>query len=400
MTTETHATNGQSAPATDAEVADQAPSTPARPARSRPRSASASSRSRSQPRKVKAKPKAKKAPGTTASVAPVPKFPRHPVERALRIPRVILDQNAGHETSQAEAAAFFGGKVSGEFRVEVSSAKKYGFLTSQAGGKLAITDRAKHALRPQNDTDEISALREAILDAPDFSAVYNHYRGENLPDDKFFANALTERFKIPEDKVSDFRDVFTESLRSAHLIDDANGRIKLIDIGRDNAPHHLALGDTARGALASTSHVPATDDTCFVIQPFSDPYGGYYETIFKPAVEQAGIVPVRADNEIFGAGKIVDQVWRGIRQAKVLLAELTTRNANVYYELGLAHAQGKPVVLIAAKGEDVPFDVSHIRVVYYDVNDPFWGSKLINKVAENIRSALTNPEEAVLRVAD
>jgi len=82
------------------------------------------------------------------------------------------------------------------------------------------------------------------------------------------------------------------------------------------------------------------------MQPFAQPYGGYYETIFKPAIEQAGISPVRADNEIFGAGKIMDQVWRGIRNAKVLLAELTTRNANVYYELGLAHALGKPVVLM------------------------------------------------------
>ena len=134
------------------------------------------------------------------------------------------------------------------------------------------------------------------------------------------------------------------------------------------------------------------------MQPFSQPYGGYYESVYKPAIDQSGIVPVRADAEIFGAGKIMDQVWRGIREAKVLVAELTTRNANVYYELGLAHALGKPVVLIAAKGEEVPFDIGHIRVIYYDVNDPFWGQKLIDKVAENIRSALANPEEAVLNL--
>lgn len=76
---------------------------------------------------------------------------------------------------------------------------------------------------------------------------------------------------------------------------------------------------------------------------------------------------------------------------------MTSRNPNVFYELGIAHALKKPVVLVSSNEEDVPFDVRHIRVIYYDVNDPFWGEKLVNKVAENIVSALTNPEEAIFR---
>lgn len=109
--------------------------------------------------------------------------------------------------------------------------------------------------------------------------------------------------------------------------------------------------------------------------------------------------PVRADADIFGTGKIIDQVWRGINAARVLVAELSTRNPNVSYELGLAHALHKPVVLVSSNEPDVPFDLQHIRVIYYDVNDPFWGTKLIEKVAENILSALTNPEEAIFKTA-
>jgi len=108
-------------------------------------------------------------------------------------------------------------------------------------------------------------------------------------------------------------------------------------------------------------------------------------------------MPVRADTEIFGAGKIMDQVWSGINAAKVLVAELTTRNPNVFYELGLAHTLKKPVVLISSNEADVPFDLKHIRVIYYDVNDPFWGTKLLDKVAENIISAIQNPEEAIFK---
>jgi hypothetical protein len=79
----------------------------------------------------------------------------------------------------------------------------------------------------------------------------------------------------------------------------------------------------------------------------------------------------------------------------VLVAELTGRNPNVLYELGLAHALHKPVVLISSNEADVPFDVRHVRVIYYDLTDPFWGEKLIAKVAENIISAIKNPQEAI-----
>jgi hypothetical protein len=161
-----------------------------------------------------------------------------------------------------------------------------------------------------------------------------------------------------------------------------------------------AGGDTGEQSptlkkLERAVKVGATD-SCFVMMPFAAPLGGYYESVYKPAIEKAGLQPVRADAEIFGAGKIMNQVWSGIRRAKVLVAELTSRNPNVFYELGLAHALKKPVVLVSSNEDDVPFDLQHIRVIYYDVNDPFWGQKLLSKVAENILSAIENPEEAIL----
>lgn len=327
------------------------------------------------------------------------KFPRQTVDRALkRVPKAILDQNAGHACTPTEAAKLLGVTNSGPFRVEVSSAKKYGFLESK-DQKLALTDRAKRALRPQTDNDEIVALREAVLSAPDLGEVYEHYRGEYIPDDNFFNNTLAERFKIPEDKVTDFRDVFLESLRQAQLLNESDDRPKVIDIGRDNQAN-ISMPTKQTATSKTTGDTTTVDASCFVMQPFSDPYLGYYDTLFKPAIEKAGLRSMRADAEIFGTGKIMDQVWRGIRSSKVLLAELTTKNANVYYELGLAHSLGKPVVLVAANDSDVPFDLQHIRVIYYDMRDPFWGPKLLDKIAENIRSALQNPEEAIFKVED
>jgi hypothetical protein len=123
----------------------------------------------------------------------------------------------------------------------------------------------------------------------------------------------------------------------------------------------------------------AAGDSCFVMMPFAAPVGAYYELIYEPAIKKTGLTPVRADTDIFGTGKIIDQIWAGLKRAKVLVAELTGRNPNVLYELGLAHALHKPVVLVSSNEPDVPFDVRHVRVIYYDVNDPFWGDKLIAK---------------------
>ncbi len=322
------------------------------------------------------------------------KFPRHSVEKVLRVPRAIIEQNAGRECTDREAAAFanigFGGPVS----VELGSAIKYGFLERTRPGHVKVTDRARQAVRPQNPGDEIEALRQAVMNAPDISTVYKHYRGENLPDGTFFTNALVDKFGIPASKVTEFSDVFISSLKSAHLIEQRGEKLLILDVSTETDPNIANLGQRKS---PSQSVKIDSDDTCFVVMPFGQPIGGYFHHIYEPAIKKAGLRPVRADADIFGTGKIIDQIWSGINAAKVLVAELTTRNPNVFYELGLAHALDKPVVLISSNGEDVPFDLKHIRVIYYDVNDPFWGSKLIDKVAENIVSAIKNPEEAVFK---
>lgn len=333
---------------------------------------------------------------TTGGDGNLAKYPRHTVEKALRVPRAIIDQNAGRECTDREAASFANVGFGGPFKVELSSAIKYGFLERPKAGHVRVTDRARQALRPQNPGDEIEALRQAVMAAPDIAEVYRHYRGENLPDGTFFANALTDKFGIPAGKISEFTDVFVNSLKSAKLIEQRGEKQRILDESSDVEVRQTS--SDVRKAIGGGIKVDS-NDTCFVIMPFASPIGGYFHHIYEPAIRKAGLRPVRADADIFGTGKIIDQIWSGINSARVLVAELTTRNPNVFYELGLAHALDKPVVLISSNGEDVPFDLKHIRVIYYDVNDPFWGQKLIEKVAENIVSALKNPEEAVFKRA-
>jgi hypothetical protein len=324
------------------------------------------------------------------------RYPRHSVERAIRIPKAILEQNAGKACTPDQAAKFLGLKnPGGPFAVEIASAIKYKFLEKE-NGQLKPSELARKIIRPTNDDDVINGYREAILNAPEVSDVYKHYRGENLPtDDIYFKNTLVDTFHIPAIEYDNFREVFFQSLELANLIEKHGEKSRIIDI--TGAASHAGSDSSLLKKLDPGSR-PKAGDSCFVMQPFSTPYGGYYSDIFKPAIEKAGLIPIKADAEIFGAGKIIDQVYRGISAAKVLIAELTTRNPNVFYELGLAHALSKPVILVSSSENDVPFDLQHIRVVYYDVKDPFWGTKLIEKIAEKIVSALEHPEEAIFKI--
>lgn len=325
-------------------------------------------------------------------------FPKHSVLKALRIPQAVLENNAGKDCTDREAATFAGLGWTGSVSVEISSALKYGLFYRPNPGRVAPTDLTRRIVRPQKPNDKIDALRECVLSAPLISDVYKHYRGENLPEeDSFLINTATETFKIPADRVAEFLSVFLEDLEAAQLIEDVSGKKRVLDITHtpSESPGVSSIKTEDHLKKVSKGVSIAAGDSCFVIMPFADPIGGYYELIYEPAIKKTGLTPVRADTDIFGTGKIIEQIWAGLKRAKVLVAELTGRNPNVLYELGLAHALNKPVVLISSNEEDVPFDVRHVRVIYYDVNDPFWGEKLIAKVAENVASALANPSDAI-----
>jgi len=348
-------------------------------------------------KKSKRKQGTKTANGATKRGIPLG-YPKHPILKCLRIPQAVLENNAGKECTDREAAKFASIGWSGQIAVEISSAIKYGLFERPSAGKVKPTDITRRIVKPQTTTDKVDAIREALLKAPLISDIYKHYRGENLPEEtSFLANTATESFKIPADRVNEFINVFLEDLQAAGLLEEVNGKKRVLDITHTPSEVPGVASITTDDHLKKVSKgvtVEATD-TCFVMMPFANPIGGYYATIYEPAIKKAGLTPVRADTDIFATGKIIDQIWTGLKRAKVLVAELTGRNPNVLYELGLAHALHKPVVLISSNEADVPFDVRHVRVIYYELTDPFWGEKLIAKVAENIVSAIKNPNEAI-----
>jgi hypothetical protein len=136
--------------------------------------------------------------------------------------------------------------------------------------------------------------------------------------------------------------------------------------------------------------------SCFVIMPFAEPFETYFKKIIKPAVDDNKLYSVRGDS-LFRSTHIMDDIWSAITDSTLVIAELTGKNPNVYYELGLAHAIKKPAILISSNIEDVPFDLRPLRVLIYDKNDPDWGAILKSSISKAIKETLSSPTEAIPR---
>jgi hypothetical protein len=133
------------------------------------------------------------------------------------------------------------------------------------------------------------------------------------------------------------------------------------------------------------------ENSCFVVMPFDSLFQTQYERVIRPAVEEFGLKCIRGD-EIYSKPQIMSDIWNSIRRSRLMIAELTNRNANVFYEVGLAHAIGKPIILLTRNEGDVPFDLQSLRYSSYNVNDPFWGETLRAAIKSMMQSILEQPE--------
>jgi hypothetical protein len=114
---------------------------------------------------------------------------------------------------------------------------------------------------------------------------------------------------------------------------------------------------------------------CFVIAPI-DKQGSetrkrsdqLFKHVISVVVEPLGYRPVRADH-ISEPGIITSQIIQHVVESPIVIADLTGRNPNVFYELAIRHAIRKPLVQLISSGETIPFDVAGTRTISIDIND-------------------------------
>jgi len=137
------------------------------------------------------------------------------------------------------------------------------------------------------------------------------------------------------------------------------------------------------------------------MQPFDNGvYDKRYEDIFVPAIRAAGLEPYRVDRDP-GVSIPIDEIQTGIRNSEVCLAEITTDNPNVWFELGYAIASYKEVLLVcsAERKTRFPFDVQHRNITRYQVESSRDFEQLKEKVTKRL-VAILEKEEILGRVAD
>ncbi|MFP3255056.1 MAG: hypothetical protein RXP30_01300 [Thermoplasmata archaeon] len=108
----------------------------------------------------------------------------------------------------------------------------------------------------------------------------------------------------------------------------------------------------------------------FVLMPFDNQSQTIYYNVLKPVIESLGYSVSKADENI-RTGTVIEQIQESIRNALLVVADVSGKNPNVFYELGYAHGLEKNVLIITTNKNDIPFDISHIRYFEYSYDPNF-----------------------------
>lgn len=153
--------------------------------------------------------------------------------------------------------------------------------------------------------------------------------------------------------------------------------------GADPAPRTV-------GAVQFPVDMPREPSLVAVMMPFTTEFDVVYETI-EMGVRDAGLHCARADNiweHDHVMGDVLSLLWR----SGIVVADLTGKNANVFYEAGLAHALPRPTVLVTQRSEDVPFDLQSIRYLRYGLGTGE-RAELRKKLSDRLRTLGALPHD-------
>ncbi|GAB7562821.1 hypothetical protein LG202_08600 [Methylobacillus methanolivorans] len=130
---------------------------------------------------------------------------------------------------------------------------------------------------------------------------------------------------------------------------------------------------------------------CFVIQPFDNgKYDKRFNDVYKPAIEAAGYEAYRVDKDP-SVSIPIESIESGIKEATLCLADITSDNPNVWYELGYAFASNTPVVMVCSDerpGKKYPFDIQHRNIIPYQADSPSDFEKLKHTITTKIKALI------------
>ncbi|SFZ79459.1 hypothetical protein SAMN02745887_03641 [Chitinimonas taiwanensis DSM 18899] len=344
----------------------------------------------------------------------VRKYPTCAFSDALELANAI-HKNAGNQQIRRITLFDLIGKASesGPSRTWVTNTAKYGLITGTASSEfLKLTE-----LGYQIVSDESSLYQKAkakidlaVLGIDPFNYLYTTFRGNKLPQHAVLTDALDGQGVDIEDRAAVI-DVFIVNIEHTGLLRNLSGAQRIIDVGHaleglpDQRPQssQLPIASTSQSLAGTvTSGNSHFDGTCFYITPIGEDGSEqrkhadlFLGSIVEPAIESLGLKVVRADG-IDTPGLITNQVIEYVLNSKLVVADLSFSNPNVFYELALRHAARLPTVQIMRKGDKIPFDISQFRTVVLDCSDIYTLVPMLDtykaEIANKARKALEDSE--------
>jgi hypothetical protein len=350
----------------------------------------------------------------TATVAPTRSrrqrrpFPQTSFEEALVLGRAIQEHGAGQPIRRLTLfEALKRSPDSGPTRKLITASNQYGITKGAYNAEtLSLTPLGATASDPTAAPGtQLAAKAElAIIGIPPFKAIYEQYRDSRVPAPAVLRDAA-KAADIPDDEADECVETFLANARDLNLIRNIGGSEHLIAIeaavdeaaakggqGPAKPIRPIVATDTAtvtdsvvvvkaseprrsdvRDSLAAVT--TDLDKVCFVLSPIGEEGSEYRKhadlvlsSLIEPALAQLDLKAVRAD-KISVPGMITGQIMEHISRAKLVIADLSYGNPNVYYELALRHAVRKPFVQLIRTADKLPFDVGQYRTVTIDMTD-------------------------------
>lgn len=343
-------------------------------------------------------------------------FPACSFEEAMAFAKVILDYGSGQPVKRLSLFDHLQKSPdSGASRQLITNAGKYGLTKGgYSAEQLELTPDGIKAVDEELSQRELAKARIklAIEDIEPFKKLYDRFAGNKLPARAALTDAIKE-FGITDDLADESVDTFIVNLRYVGLLQTLSGAERIVTVS-----HYLDSLPTASQNKAGTSASSSTyqrastaivtsehaqfETTCFYVTPIGEDGSEqrkhsdlFLGSIVEPALEQFGLKVIRAD-AIDKPGTITRQIIDYLLRSRLVIADLSFQNPNVFYELAIRHAARLPVVQIIRTSDRVPFDVQQIRTIRIDTSDIYSLVPRIDtyrsEIASQVRRALEDPD--------
>jgi hypothetical protein len=285
-------------------------------------------------------------------------------------------------------------------QILITSSSKYGITTgSYVAEYLELTEEGKKATDSaiENRVKTQARFNLAIKSIRPFEVMYEKYKGKKLPSQDVLKDSLSEA-SLEVGDAAECIDTFIVNVKFIGLLQSIAGSETLVPIQTllEQMPAEVDEPQKAVPKLNSKDLAPAGgpkstrrsgsqwDKVCFYVTPIGEEGSEqrkhsdlFLSHLIEPALDGFGLEVVRAD-KIGQAGMITSQVLEHLLKAKLVIADLSYHNPNVFYEMAIRHFTKLPIIQIGRKADHLPFDVNQIRTVSIDTTDIY---TLIPKLA-------------------